>query len=74
MIKSNKGNVEIEGEGIDVLTDLSLVIYALISSGISEEIIRVIIDNAIEKVKKEKVKKDDKDIIKKIFKDLGIEV
>lgn len=76
MIKSNKGNVEIEGAGIDVLTDLSMVTYALIKGGIPETILKGVIDTGINRAKKEKketVEKDNVDI-KNILKNIGIEV
>lgn len=77
-IYSNKGKVEISGAGGDVLTDLSMIIYALKDAGIPEEMIETAVETGFETVhektiKRKNFRKVDEEKLNRILKKLGLE-
>lgn len=72
-IHSNKGTVEIDGKGEDILTELSMIVYALKQADIPDELIEIAMKNGIEEYNKENLKEEKNDHFKSILKKLGLE-
>ena len=73
-IYSNKGEVKIEGMCANILSELSMIIYALKEDGIPDRLINSSIEAGYTEYKKRKLEKAEKNgYLNEILKKLGLE-